>query len=176
MSKIENSILQDTTRYLGTYEYRNIVHRPHILEFIAMDLPLLVICVAGWLAVICIYRVINPWTLVFMSLYTIGLVLHCQYITSMKFHIGTEQLMFQRGLFSMHRDYIEMYRIVDYEENRNFLEMLFGLKSITVHACDRTTPNLRIIGVPVELDMIPAIRERVEQSKRSHGVYEIANR
>lgn len=176
MSKTENNTLQDTTRYLDIYEYGNITHRPHMLQYIAMDLPLLAICIAGWCAVIAFSYLINPWTVVFMSVFTLGLVLHCQYVTSMKYHIGTEQLMFQRGLFTLQRDYIEMYRIVDYEESRSFIQILFGLKSVTVHACDRTTPNLKIIGVPVELDLIPAIRERVEHSKRAHGVYEIANR
>lgn len=94
----------------------------------------------------------------------------------MKFHIGAEQLMYQRGLFSLKRDFIEMYRIVDYEERRNFIEILFGIKTVIVYACDRTTPELRIIGVPKNLDVIGALRERVALCRKAHGVYEIANK
>lgn len=94
----------------------------------------------------------------------------------MKYHIGQEQLMYQRGLFSLKRDYIEMYRIVDYEEHRTFVQILLGLKSVTIHSCDRTSPSLKLIGIPCDVEVIPAIRERVEFCKVMKGVYEIANR
>jgi len=170
--------MQDTYSddYIDGLEYENITHSPHILQYFATDMILIAVDVMCWVALLFIVHTISPWTIAFLSLFTLSLFLHCQYITSMKYHIGIEQLMYQRGLFSLKRDYIEMYRIVDYEESRNFIEMLFGLKTVTIHACDRTTPSLRIIGIPRNVEVIEAIRERVELCKRKRGVYEITNR
>lgn len=162
--------------YYGEMTHPNMTHRPHFLEYVAIDLPIIILCMIGWLMVACLGEKTSPWTVAILAFFTLYLFLHCQYITSMKYHIGLELLMYSRGLFSVKRDYIEMYRIVDYEESRSFLQMLFGLKTVTIHACDRTTPNLKIIGIPKNLDVIPTIRERCEYCKKKRGVYEIANR
>ena len=136
--------------------------RPYVksLEYVSKDLPIIILCILGWLMVACLGQKTSPWTVAILAFFTLYLFIHCLYITSMKYHIGREQLMYERGLFTIKRDYIEMYRIVDYEESRNFLQMIFGLKTVTIHACDRTTPNLKIIGIPKNLDVIPTIRER----------------
>ena len=162
--------------YYEGLQHKNITHRPHILQYVATDMVLIALNIIGWTAITLLWDAINPWTIAFMSFFTLYLFLHCQYITSMKYHVGLEQLMYQRGLFSLKRDYIEMYRIVDYEESRNFMEIVFGLKTVTIYACDRTTPFLRIIGVPMDMELIETIRERVELCKKKRGVYEITNR
>lgn len=162
--------------YCGEMTHVNMTHRPHFLEYVSKDLPIIILCILGWLMVACLGQKTSPWTVAILAFFTLYLFIHCLYITSMKYHIGREQLMYERGLFTIKRDYIEMYRIVDYEESRNFLQMIFGLKTVTIHACDRTTPNLKIIGIPKNLDIIPAIRERCEYCKKKRGVYEIANR
>ena len=158
------------------FEYPNYTHRPGMRKFVEMDLPFILVAIVSWLIVGCIGYRLTDWTIAFVAFYTFGLCFHCQYVTQMKYRIGTEQLMFQRGLFSMKRDYIEMYRIVDFEERSNFLEMLFGLKTVTVYANDRTTPYLQILGVPIKMNIIDAIRERVAVSRKKNGIYEIANR
>lgn len=167
---------ENAEMYYAGMKYPNITHRPAFLEYIAMDFPVILLCMAGWLIVLLLGDAVTPWTISINIFLLLFILFHCQYITSMKYHIGLEQLMYQRGLFTLKRDYIEMYRIVDYEETRSFLQILFGLKTVTVYACDRTTPQLRIIGIPKDLDIIPTIRERCEYSKKIHGVYEIANR
>jgi hypothetical protein len=47
---------------------------------------------------------------------------------------------------------------------------------VTIYSGDRTTPHLDIIGVPVKIDLVAIIRERVEYNKQRKGVYEITNR
>lgn len=173
MSKTRN-ILQDDI--LSLYEHDNIMHRPGTLQFISTDWLFIIICTGGWLAIAMFSSMIKDVVCVLWAFYTLCLFFHCQYITTMKFHIGGEQLMYQRGLFTLKRDYVEMYRIVDYEERRNFIEILLGIKTVIVYACDRTTPELKIIGVPSGLDVIGALRERVALCRKAHGVYEIANK
>lgn len=174
MSKKRNSYGWDGTDK-PPYEYKNMTLRPHFLEYISMDLPFIILCIVGWAAYLCFWQRYE-WGFFPLILLTLYLFLHCQYITTMKYHIGQEQLMYQRGLFSLKRDYIEMYRIVDYEEHRTFVQIILGLKSVTIHSCDRTSPSLKLIGIPSDVEVIPAIRERVEFCKVMKGVYEIANR
>ena len=83
--------------------------------------------------------------------------------------------MKQHGVMSLRRDYVEMYRIVDYDETRSVMERLFGIKTVTVYSGDRTAPELKIRGVKDSLDLVSAIRERVEYNKQRKGVREITN-
>ena len=69
------------------------------------------------------------------------------FLRGMRYTITGEQLVYEHGVFTRSRDYIELYRIVDYDENRSFLQLLLGLKTIVVHSGDRTMPKLRIIGI-----------------------------
>ena len=73
-------------------------------------------------------------------------------------------------------DYIELYRVVDFKENRSFLQQLAGLKTVSVYSGDRNTPRLDIIGVRNSMNLVAHIRERVEYNKQRKGIYEITNR
>lgn len=91
-------------------------------------------------------------------------------------HITSEQLIIQHGVLNRTSDYIELYRVVDFCENRSIMEQLFGLKTVGVFSGDRTNPQLDIYGVKEKLDVVKIIRERVEYNKRRKGIYEITNR
>ena len=84
----------------------------------------------------------------------------CLYLSKLQFIVSSEQLIIQHGIFHRTSDYIELYRIVDFCEQRCIMEQLFGLKTISIYSGDRTNP----------------IRERVEYNKQRRGVYEITNR
>lgn len=65
---------------------------------------------------------------------------------------------------------------MDFAERSNLLQQICGLKTVSVYSGDRTTPRLDIIGVGINENLVPIIRERVEQNKRRKGIYEITNR
>ena len=98
------------------------------------------------------------------------------YLKRLSYYISGEQLIIQHGVFTTNNNYIELYRIVDYDERRSFIQQIVGLKTVTIYSGDRTTPHLDIIGVPVKIDLVAIIRERVEYNKQRKGVYEITNR
>ena len=100
----------------------------------------------------------------------------CLYLSKLQYVISAEQLIVQQGVFHRTSDYIELYRIVDFSEQRDILEQFFGLKTISIYSGDRTNPKLDIYGVKEELDVVGIIRERVEYNKQRRGVYEITNR
>ncbi len=100
----------------------------------------------------------------------------CLYLSKIQYVISAEQLIIQQGVFHRTSDYIELYRIVDFSEQRDILEQLFGLKTISIYSGDRTNPKLDICGVQEKVDVVGIIRERVEYNKQIKGVYEITNR
>lgn len=100
----------------------------------------------------------------------------CLYLSKLQFIISPEQLIIQHGVFHRTSDYVELYRVVDFSENRDILEQLFGLKTVSIYSGDRTNPKLDIYGVMEKVDVVGIVRERVEYNKLRKGVYEITNR
>lgn len=100
----------------------------------------------------------------------------CLYLKMLKFIISSEQLIIEHGVFRRKSDYIELYRVVDYGVNRDILEQLFGLKTVSIYSGDRTNPKLDIYGVKENLDVVSIIRERVEWNRQMKHIYEVTNR
>ena len=97
------------------------------------------------------------------------------YLRQMVYTITGEQLVYEHGVFSRSRDYIELYRVVDFDEKRSFLQLLLGLKTIVVHSGDRTLPKLRIIGIREAADVVGCLRERVSYNRKRMNIHEFAN-
>ena len=93
----------------------------------------------------------------------------------MVYVIGDEQLKYQKGIFTETKDFIELYRVVDYSEQRSFLQILFGLKTVSIYSGDRTRPRLDMIGIDKDMDLISEIRQRVEYNKTRRNIHEFTN-
>ena len=97
------------------------------------------------------------------------------FLRKMVYTITGEQLVYEHGVFTRNRDYIELYRVVDFDERRSFLQLLLGLKTIVVHSGDRTLPKLRIIGIREAADVVGCLRERVSYNRKRMNIHEFAN-
>ena len=97
------------------------------------------------------------------------------YLRRMEYTITGVQLVYEHGVFSRSRDYIELYRVVDFDEKRNFLQLLLGLKTVVVHSGDRTMPKLRIIGIRDDAQVVECLRERVSYNRKRMNIHEFAN-
>ena len=97
------------------------------------------------------------------------------YLRTMLYTITGEQLVYEHGVFSRSRDYIELYRIVDFDEKRSFLQLILGLKTVVVHSGDRTMPKLLIIGIREQNDIVTPLRERVSYNRKRMNIHEFAN-
>ena len=97
------------------------------------------------------------------------------YLRQMVYTITGEQLVYEHGVFSRSRDYIELYRVVDFDEKRSFLQLLLGLKTIVVHSGDRTMPKLRMAGIREAADVVGCLRERVSYNRKRMNIHEFAN-
>ena len=116
-----------------------------------------------------------PYLLGLVMLAVLYLVYRYLYITRMVYVISDEQLKYEFGIFSRAKDFIELYRVVDYSEQRSFLQILLGLKTVSIYSGDRTRPRLDIIGVPDKMNLINTIRERVEINKKRRNIHEFTN-
>lgn len=92
-----------------------------------------------------------------------------------EFVITDQQLIYIRGIFTVTKDYIELYRIMDYDEQRSLLQQFVGLKSLSIHSGDRTTPVLKINGVKENIDLVRILRDRVTYNRSRMNIHEFAN-
>lgn len=97
------------------------------------------------------------------------------YLKRIRYHVGSEQLTAEHGVFQRSIGYIELYRVVDFHEQQSLLQQIFGLKTVTVLSMDRTTSKLELTGLPKRINIVDIIRERVEFNKQRKGIYEITN-
>ena len=139
--------------------------------FLLAFLPLVAI-----LSYICPRTLRNGLLLVFSLLFSLCLLYRFIYLRSIRYHIGSEQLICEHGVFQRSVNYMELYRVVDFAEHQTLIQQLCGLKSVTVLSMDRTTPKLEMTGISNSYDVVSVIRTRVETNKRRKGVYEITNR
>ena len=163
--------MQQTVR-----RFRVITLRPHWGQYIiSQGLMFLVSLVLFLVAGHDVITIKMPF-LILGSVTLLMMLYGCLYLSKLQFIISSEQLIIQHGVFHRSSDYIELYRIVDFSEQRDILEQLFGLKTVSIYSGDRTNPKLDIYGVMEKVDVVGIIRERVEYNKQRRGVYEITNR
>lgn len=156
--------------------FRTIFLQPHWLQFIINELPSILFTgsclIIGGIDEIPFARLF----LIVAVVLSLRLLYVFVYLRRMEYRINSEQLIMEHGVFTRRSDYLELYRIVDFNEHRTILQQICGLKTITIYSGDRSNPKLAIIGVKNDLDLVSLIRERVEYNKQRKGIYEITNR
>lgn len=164
------------TRTQPTYSFGTMIFRPRARQYLANDFVITVVCLTG-LAVAGIDGMFMGNILLWASLaIAVCLVYRFLYLRSMRFIITDEQFIYERGVFHRTRDFMELYRVVDFREESSFPQRLLGLKTIHIYSGDRSTPRLDMAGMDMNDNLVPFIRERVGASRKRNGIYEITNR
>ena len=117
----------------------------------------------------------TPYIIGIAVIFILYLLYRYLYVTRTVYVITSEQLKYECGVFSCNRDFIELYRVVDYSEQRSFLQILLGIKTVRIYSGDRTHPRLDLVGIDNKLDLISTIRERVELNKKRRNIHEFTN-
>lgn len=97
------------------------------------------------------------------------------YLSRIEYVVTGEQIIYLHGVISLRTDYMELYRVVDYQQQQSAMEQMTGLKTVIIMSQDRNLPVLRIIGVERDKDVVQEIRRRVEYNRKMKRIYEIAN-
>lgn len=162
--------------YLYYNMYKTIIHRPNWRQILICILPHAVLTglLLGFSTVNIIFvQQLLLYAGMAMFVYTGYLFM---YYTKMEYIITEEQLIFLHGVFRYTTDYMELYRVVDYQQSQSPLQILTNVKTVTIMSGDRNMSVLHIIGLKKNEDAITVIRERVEFNKRRKSIYEITNR
>ena len=94
----------------------------------------------------------------------------------MQYIITNDQIIFLHGVISHSTDYMELYRVIDYQQQRSLMQQLSGLKTVIIFSGDRNTPVMQLIGMREKDDVVREIRKRVEYNKQIKHIYEVTNR
>jgi len=157
-------------------EIKTIVLRPRWTQFLINDMLIILVCVALMITTLLFSL---PHREVFLlGTGCIMLFIFWQWLEfrNIECTISDEQLCYRHGVLTISTDYMELYRIIDYQENQSFMQQCFGLKNVTIVSGDYSSPTLTLIGIENRLNVLAELRRRVEYSKRKQGVYEITNR
>lgn len=156
--------------------YGTIVLRPHWSEDIFQNLMVLyasgILCLLSEMMTPPFSYIIGIASLLLL------IALLCKFIKLQckRYRITGEQLIYSHGIFTRRHEYIELYRIIDFQEHQSLTQQLTRLKTVVVYSCDRTTPRLSLVGIRASLPLVAIIRERVEHAKLHRSIYEITNR
>lgn len=156
--------------------YKTILLKPHWKQFVISHLP------QCFLAVI-IYFIAGTFDVrnnvvveVAAFLFICYIFYKIVYWNTMEYSITDEQLIFTHGVFSNSTDYMELYRVVDYQETRSFIQQVLRVKTVSIYSGDKNMGTLELLGIKEEVNIIEYIRARVEYNKSKKGIYEITNR
>lgn len=98
------------------------------------------------------------------------------YLNTIIWTVSETQIKFARGIFQRTTDYMELYRIIDYREQQNFLQQLLGIKEVVITSGDKSHPILIIFGIKENVRIVEFLSTHVEQCKEKKKIYEITNR
>lgn len=156
--------------------FRTVTIRPHWGQFFINELPGILLCLASYW----IYKFMDfqlhellIWPALFLTFY---LFFQVVYMARIEYVLTGEQLITLHGVLSHSTDYIELYRVIDYQQHQSLPQQIFGLKTITIYSGDRNNPQLNMTGIKANIDIVGEIRKRVEFNKKRKGIYEITNR
>ena len=171
MEENSYSIRQPTYRQFST-----IIIQPHFLQWVINQLPLLLLIGCGIL--LCGVETLPCRGLlrVLMVVFSLQLLYTFIYIRSIEYRITDQQIIVEHGVFRRSTDYMELYRVIDFNEHRNIMQQICALKTITIYAGDKNMPTLNIIGVKNHYDIITELRSRIIYSRELFKIYEVTNR
>lgn len=149
---------------------------PSWKQFFVNEMPLLIICsIALFAAGVdnMPYAKIIFWIGVVLLTYLSYTLL---YLLRIKYIITDQQIIYIHGVVGQAKDYMELYRVIDYREHSSLQQQLAGIKTITLYSGDHSLPKFKMFGIPKRSIITEEIRKRVEYNKQRKGIYEFTNR
>ena len=112
---------------------------------------------------------IGRWLLAIVTLGIAGL---CYWIASRstRFELTTQRVRIQRGVFSKTHQDTELFRIDDIALEEPVGMRMVGHARLYLRSTDRTTPEIRIVGVPGLAELGEKLRECAIRERERRGV------
>lgn len=101
---------------------------------------------------------------------------HSWHLFSLSWIVTEDRIVSKKGVFTKTTDYMELYRVIDFQERQSFMQSLWGVRDIIITSGDKSHSVLVIKGIKDNAGIVDIINQNVEKSKRRRNVYEITNR
>lgn len=107
-----------------------------------------------------------------LTILTLGIAGLCYWIASLstRFEITTQRVRIERGVFSKSRQDTEIYRIDDITLEQPFGMRVLGHAILFLRSTDRSTPEIRLYGVPGLAALGEKLRECSLRERERRGV------
>lgn|GEM_PF-356042 len=108
-----------------------------------------------------------------LAILTVGLSILVAWFRTRGVHykITSQRVVIEHGVFSKRMEQLDLYRVVDYVVERPFGQRIMGTGNIILEAMDKTTPEIRIVGIKTNvMSLYEKLRYSTEQEKRKRNV------
>lgn len=109
--------------------------------------------------------------LMFIVILVVKIIYGYLYYRLQSIKIFEDRINIRTGVFSISHDYLELYRVKDYEVYQSLFMRIFDLMAFRLHTSDKTTPILHVVGVK-KSNIVKIIRNNVERQRKLKGVRE----
>jgi hypothetical protein len=112
---------------------------------------------------------VGRWAL---SIVTLGIAALCYWLGSLstRFELTTQRVRIERGVFSKSRQDTELYRIDDIALEQPLGMRMLGHAILIMRSTDRSTPEIRLYGVPGLAALAEKLRECSLRERERRGV------
>lgn len=150
--------------------------RPNWMQFSINQLHWLILCIILFTVYFCFHFLFSNIFLYLGIALLLYLLYQVAYLARIEYIVTSDQIIYLHGVISHETDYMELYRVIDYQQHRSLMQQMTGLKTVVIYSGDRNTPVMEIIGMKEDMDVVKEIRRRVEYNKQLKHIYEITNR
>lgn len=89
---------------------------------------------------------------------------------SSEYKLTTQRLFIKQGLFSVHYDELELFRVKDVKFNQTLTQRPFGVGNITIYSTDESTPELEVANVARPFELKEKIRKINRVSRKEENI------
>ena len=100
------------------------------------------------------------------------LIYRISYWRMVKYEFSSTQIKYTRGVFHIKMDFLEMYRIKDFDQRQSLIMRLLKIMHINLMTSDITHPVLKLKGIP-KSNISDILRKMVQKSRKENRVYEV---
>jgi uncharacterized membrane protein YdbT with pleckstrin-like domain len=129
----------------------------------------------GWIITAIVILIVaiylkSPEPLVFLAIPAIMIIYRLVYWKQVRYEVTAEQIRYSRGIFHRHVDFLEMFRIRDFDQKQTLIMRMLGIMHIRLMTSDITHPELQLHGIPVS-NIPDVLRQWIEDARIKNRVY-----
>ena len=91
-------------------------------------------------------------------------------ITFTRYKVDRDRLYFERGLLTLRKDEIRLYRVKDISTVQTLAQRIFGCGTVTLHSDDTNLPVLRLESIKDPDRVKELLSNLVDESRRRNNV------